>query len=132
VVMTPLHNAVVAAGCTLIIRGQRDSDTHKSPLRSGDCVEGFEFLFPIESWSDAKVMAFLKARNAPIPPYYETMKGAPDCITCTGWWSENHGQYLKKHHPDAYRVYQARLRTIMDETMPHIANFNRELDQEQD
>lgn len=127
VVMSPLHERVLADGCTLIVRGQRNADSHKSPLRSGDMVDGIEMLFPIEGWSDDQVMNYLHEQGAPIPPYYKTMRGAPDCMTCTGWWSEGHGQYLRANHPEAYAIYRDRLRLIAAESQQHIDNFNREM-----
>ncbi len=130
VVMVPLHKAVMEFGASLVIRGQKLSDRHKSPVRSGDVIDGVRFLFPLEGWEAEDVMTFLRSRRVPIPRFYDTMGGAPDCMTCTGWWSENHGQYLKRHHPEAHATVQAGLRAIMAETMPHIENFNRELEQE--
>lgn len=130
VIMVPLHQRVLGDGCTLIIRGQKLSDDHRAPITSGYVENGIEYLFPIERWSDADVDQYLADVGAPALPYYETMKGAPDCITCSGWWSENHGQYLRQHHPDAFVEYQRRLQIIAAEVRPHVLRFYREASQE--
>lgn len=126
VVMMPMHTRVIADGCTLIIRGQRDSDSHKAPLKSGTVEHGIEYLFPIESWSNDEVDAYLESQGVERLRFYETMGGAADCMTCSGWWSENHGQYLRTYHPESYVEYQRRLGLIADQAREHIALFNIE------
>lgn len=126
-IMAPMHHRMVEDGVTLIIRGQRNADAHKSTVRSGQTVDSFEFLFPIEDWSDEQVMGYLDRQGAPIPRFYDTLSMAPDCMSCSAWWEEGRAQYLEQHHPEASRLYQDRLDLIMRATAPHISNFNGEL-----
>jgi 3'-phosphoadenosine 5'-phosphosulfate sulfotransferase (PAPS reductase)/FAD synthetase len=127
VIMAPMHQRVLGDGCTLIIRGQRADDTHKAPIRSGHVENGVELLFPIEGWSAADVMAFLQAEGAPIPRFYETLAGAPDCMTCSAWWEHGVGSYLRQHHPEAHADVQRRLDIIRIAMAPHIGHFNVEV-----
>jgi 3'-phosphoadenosine 5'-phosphosulfate sulfotransferase (PAPS reductase)/FAD synthetase len=128
VVMMPMAQRMVDDGVTLVIRGQRADDGHRSPINSGYSENGIEYLFPIEQWSAPEVDAFLKNVGAPVAPFYEHgLDTTPDCMGCTGWWSERRAQYLKQFHPDAYQRYQRGLNIICTETAAHIANFNTEI-----
>lgn len=125
--MEPTHARMVEDGITLIIRGQRASDRLKSPLRSGDVVDGIELLFPIEDWSSRQVTAFLQAEGAPIPRFYEMLDSAPDCMTCSAWWENGAAAYLKRYHHGVYQEVQARLDIINQAVSGHIAHFNDEV-----
>lgn len=126
VIMEPMHHQMLADEVTLIIRGQRNADSHRSPLRSGDSELGIEYLFPIEDWSDEQVKDFLQEVGAPYHPAYEFMDSTPDCMSCSGWWDENRAAFLKAHHPEAHDEYQRRLDVIRANVDPHIFDFNKE------
>lgn len=126
-IMAPMHQRMIEDGITLIIRGQRNADAHKSTVRSGQVIDSFEVLMPIEDWTTDEVMGYLEAVGAPIPRFYETMNMAPDCMTCSGWWEEGRGAYLAKYHPAASDTYQARLDLIQQAAAGHINQFNGEL-----
>jgi phosphoadenosine phosphosulfate reductase len=125
--MNPTHQRMLDDGITLIIRGQRNSDSLKSPLRSGAVVDGFELLFPIEDWTSADVMDYLRAEQIPVPRFYTMLEHAPDCMTCSAYWEEGAAKYLKQHHPDAHAEVQRRLDTINAAVSEHIAAFNIEV-----
>lgn len=127
VIMEPMHRRMIEDGVTLIIRGQRASDEHQAPLRSGDSELGIQYLFPIENWTDEEVDRFLKEQGAPIHPCYEYMDSTPDCMTCSGWWNEKRAAYLQACHPDAHAIYQERLDIIREKSHPQIFAFNSEL-----
>ena len=124
--MWPLHERMLADGVTLIIRGQRDGDSHKAPVKSGDWELGIQYLFPVEQWSDEDVDGYLAKVGAPRHPCYDFMESAPDCMSCSGWWSEKRAPYLKACHPEAHDEYQRRLDLIRDNTALLIAQFNIE------
>lgn len=126
-IMLPLHERMIADGITLIIRGQKNSDRLKSKTRSGDVIDGMEFFFPIEDWDHRKVMRYLEDEGAPIPRFYEVLKGAPDCMDCSAWWEEGAMKYLRRYHYDQYLANQARLDIINKAVGEHIAAFNKEV-----
>lgn len=127
VIMQPLHERMIADGVTLIIRGQRECDSHKAPLASGDWELGIQYLFPIESWSDIDVEAYLAKVNAPRHACYDYgMTSAPDCKSCSGWWSDGRAHFLKECHPEAYDEYMRRLEAIRVSTEDLIMLFNVE------
>lgn len=125
--MIPMHERMVQDGITLIIRGQKNSDRMRAPMKSGYVENGIEYLFPIEDWDDAKVFAYLKEQGVALPRFYEMMSSAPDCMTCSAYWEEGRGAYLKKYHPEQYQEYQRRLNTISEATAEAITHFNMEI-----
>ncbi len=127
VFMLPMHERMVQDGVTLVIRGQKASDRLKAPIQSGQVDLGIEYLFPIEDWSPAQVMEFLADEGVPIPRFYETMQGAPDCTTCSAYWETGAAQYLKRYHPQAHAEVQRRLDIINLAIAPSIAAFNTEV-----
>jgi phosphoadenosine phosphosulfate reductase len=127
VFMIPMHERMVQDGITLVIRGQKQADALKAPVRSGHVDLGIEYLFPIEDWTTSDVMAFLKAEGAPIPRFYEMLDGAPDCMTCSAYWENGAARYLKHYHPEQHAEVQRRLDIINAAVAPSIAAFNVEI-----
>ncbi len=126
VIMAPLHQRMLDDGITLIVRGQKASDSNRAPFRSGYIENGIEYLLPIDSWSSDDVDEYLTDQGAPISPFYPQLHSTPDCMTCSGWWSDRRAGYLKTNHPEKYKEYQRRLGIICTETAAHIALFNAE------
>lgn len=124
--MLPMHSRMIEDGITLIIRGQRNSDRLKSPVRSSAVLDGFEFLFPIEDWSRDDVMAFLEKEGAPIPRFYEIMQDAPDCLDCTAWWDTRAFAYVKKYHPEQHAVNLQRLQAIAEALQAPLVHLDHE------
>lgn len=127
VFMIPMHERMLTDGITLIIRGQRADDKLKAPIQSGHVEHGIEYLFPIEGWSAADVMAYLRKHRLPIPRFYQTLESAPDCMTCSAWWENGVAAYLKQYHPQEHAIVQWRLDIINEAVREHIAAFNIEV-----
>lgn len=125
--MLPMHERMVQDGITLVIRGQKDSDRMKAPIKSGDVHDGIEYLLPVQSWSDDDVLSYLKGQGVELPRFYETLRSSPDCISCSAYWEEGRSAYLKRHHPREHAIYQARLDAINVAVNEHIAAFNHEV-----
>jgi ubiquinone/menaquinone biosynthesis C-methylase UbiE/3'-phosphoadenosine 5'-phosphosulfate sulfotransferase (PAPS reductase)/FAD synthetase len=114
--MLPMHERMRADGITLIVRGQRDDEYASPPKRSGDTGEGFEVLYPIQSWSGEQVSAYLKGHGLPLAPFYDRgVRRAPECMGCTAWWDEGRAGYMREHHPVAFQAYSERMRVIRSE-----------------
>lgn len=126
-IMLPLHQRMLDDGITLIIRGQKTADRLKSIVRSGETHDGIEYLFPIEDWDTAQVMAYLTEHGAPIPRFYQMLNSAPDCMTCSAYWEEGAAGYLKRYHHGQYLANQTRLSIINAAVGEHIAAFNKEV-----
>lgn len=126
-VMAPLHERMIADGMTLIIRGQKQSDELKGPLRSGMVLDGFEFLYPVEAWSDADCFAYVLAHGLVLPRTYAGgMNHSADCMTCTAWCEDNRADYLRQHHPQAFKEYRRNFEVVMAASKPAWANMLKE------
>lgn len=125
-IMQPMHDRVLADGNTLIVRGQKNSDAHKSQARSGYREGEVELLFPIEDWTPDQVDAFLIRVGAPVSRVYSELETTPDCLNCTAWWGDGRAGYLKKNHPEAYAHYMSGLAYIKSQLITHIQDFDAE------
>jgi len=112
----PLHDAIVEYGATLVIRGQRLSESLRSPLRSGDIVDGVQYFFPLEDWREDQVFEYLINKGIEIPRSYVDVEHSLDCATCTGFLDQSQDKikYLKKHYPEKYSVLMGRLKDLSD------------------
>lgn len=101
----PLEQAVKAGGYDGVIRGQKGCDALKAPMESGTVVDGVEYLFPLQKWSDEDVVMFLRDR---IPESYKRgLKSSLDCMNCTAYLKENPGRFddlLEIDHDAAVEV----------------------------
>ena len=122
--MHPLQNAMLEFGATMIIRGQKLVDHHKSPVRSGDVINGVEYFFPIENMTDHDVMNLVK--DSPLlPKHYEFANTSLDCMHCTAYMAENTWklQYLEKNHPITGAEVRKRLIMIRQEIQQDLQYF---------
>lgn len=110
----PLYDAVIEYGATLVIRGQRLSEELHSPIKSGDIVDGVQYFFPLEDWSEEAVFSYLYENYINVPSYYHQVKHSLDCATCTGFLDSSKDKiaYLKQYHPEKYRVLHERLESL--------------------
>jgi 3'-phosphoadenosine 5'-phosphosulfate sulfotransferase (PAPS reductase)/FAD synthetase/ubiquinone/menaquinone biosynthesis C-methylase UbiE len=111
--MLPMHERMRRDGITLIVRGQRDDEYAAPPKRSGESGDGFEVLYPIQTWTGEQVSAYLKDNGLPLAQFYERgARRAPECMGCTAWWDEGRAGYMRDHHPEAFEAYRANMKTI--------------------
>ena len=99
--MQPMYEKTLELGATMIIRGQKNADKQKSPVRSGDIIDGVEYWFPIQDWTDEQVMDFVKDSDL-LSPHYKDANTSMDCMHCTAYLEENQWKlpYLEKHHSE--------------------------------
>lgn len=127
-IMLPLLERMQADGITLIIRGTKRADMPRLPFESGQSSHGMELFLPLEDWTDADVLTFLRAQDVPVPVYYDAgLNTAPDCAHCTAWWNEGRATFLKAHHPAVYAEYRAGLETILHSLGEPMRWLNKEL-----
>lgn len=115
-IMAPLHEATLGLGATLIIRGQKDADSLKGKLRSGDVVDGVEYWYPIQDWTDAETIEYVWKLGY-LPEHYDYANTSLDCWSCTAFLEENQWkqQYLADKHPEWAGVVKNRLTIIRHE-----------------
>lgn len=125
--MLPLWERLQADGVTLVIRGTKDVDFPRLPVRNGQSMSGAEFLHPLEGWSHAQVFDYLRSVGAPICRVYEAGEQSPECARCPAWLSVGQGRYLRKHHPALFAEYRERMALVMSELAAPMAALKAEL-----
>lgn len=120
--MEPMHKATIDLGATMIIRGQKKCDPHKSPIKSGDVVNGITYWFPIEGWTDDQVLEYVKESSL-LPDHYLTARTSMDCMHCTAYLAENQWKlpYLLANHPIQGAEVKRRLNIIRHEVEQDMA-----------
>jgi phosphoadenosine phosphosulfate reductase len=113
-VMKPLHLAALALQPEFIVRGQRNTETFKSPARDGADFGNFKLLFPLQDWTDAQVNEYLKTAGVELPEWYAYGTKGFDCWWCTGFAKESAGlrKYLKLRHPEKSAIVEQRMMDI--------------------
>lgn len=104
----PTYRAMHQMGATVIIRGQKRIDERRSPIKSGDTIDGIRYEFPLDEWTDQNVIDYLMRRGVALPANYATMKTGLDCWNCSAYLSENVGKfdYMRQHHPEKHAIVQ--------------------------
>lgn len=112
----PMQKAVKESGISLVIRGQRRADIDKSPIRSGQAVDGIEYWFPIEDWSEDDVLGYLSAHGISLPAHYQFVNSSLDCWSCTAYRDHVVGRmaYMKERHPGLHAQVVPMLKRIRD------------------
>jgi len=130
-IWTPSFEVIKESGATLVIRGQRNEEVLKGPLKSGEIVDGIEYLYPIEDWSRQDVMDYLKEQNFKIPDHYKLSATSLDCWNCTAYCYEHKDKlhYMKEHHPIWHDEYKARLDTIRKTIFSSMETLNTLLEE---
>jgi len=78
-IVLPIHQAMANLEATLVIRGQRRSESRRAPIRSGHQENGVTYWFPIETWTDDQVFDYLRKQAVEIPKHYQYTKVSLDC-----------------------------------------------------
>lgn len=110
----PMQRFCDEYGATLIVRGQRNDEAMKSPVRSGDVIDGVEYLFPLENMTEAEVDGFIRSKGWSLPEHYDYTGKGLDCWSCTAYLHESQDRlaYTKHFHPDLWRRLAPRLRAV--------------------
>jgi phosphoadenosine phosphosulfate reductase len=114
-----------------VIRGQRNDEALKSPIRSGSVIGGVEYLFPIQNWSRAQVVQYLIKENVKLPRHYGSFDSSVDCLHCTGYLGENRGKmaWLEENHITAAKEVARRLRFIKSAVMVELTHISNALEE---
>jgi phosphoadenosine phosphosulfate reductase len=100
----PCDTEMRKLGVTGVIRGQRQSEGHRAPIKSGHIEHGIEYLLPIESWTDSEVKDYLRSKDVVIDERLSMAHSSLDCWNCTAFMAESSERfkYIKKNHPNKY------------------------------
>jgi 3'-phosphoadenosine 5'-phosphosulfate sulfotransferase (PAPS reductase)/FAD synthetase len=122
----PMDRATRELGATLVIRGQRATESKRAPIHDGTVVEGIEYRLPIEHWTGERVRNYLRDIGVPLPAHYAFVDSSLDCRTCTAYLSENRGkfEYLRRYHSALHDEMQGHLTTIREAAMAELAHLD--------
>ncbi len=125
--MAPLYAETKRLGATLVIRGQKLADKHRSPIRSGHVEDGIAYWFPLEDWTDEDVNTYLADKPIGVPESYEYFNSSSDCWNCTAYLEDNVGKmrYLRERHPRMHKEVMRRLRIINAEVKRDHAHLGK-------
>jgi len=132
----PLIRKMAADGITLSIRGTRREDPAWGWLMPMEATGPDTFFdgtthywLPIHNWTTAQVFAYLQREGLPIARYYqgEYRHSGPECATCTAWWDEGRGKYLRKFHPTIAGEYHYRLSRVQSAIRPTLDQLHDEI-----
>ncbi len=110
----PAMQAIKDIGATLVIRGQRNDEAAKSQIRSGHIQDGIEYFFPIEEWTQERVLNELRRYGVRIPKFFHFAESSLDCMNCTAFLSgiADRRKWMEKYHPKEHQENQRNLETI--------------------
>lgn len=121
----PMAEAVIAGGYTAVIRGQKSCDSLKIPITSGTVIDGVEYYFPLEDWTDERVFDFI-GPNLP-PGYARGLHCSIDCRNCTAYAAEHRGlvEDLLHEEPEAAAEIRAVHLELERQLSEYIAELKR-------
>ena len=129
--MIPMHQRMLSDGITCIVRGVRNGDYVTPPTMDGSRLEGFDFLYPIWNWDAEDVDAYLREHDLHCGPWYaEGAKSTRECMTCTAYWDDGRQAYMRRHHPQAWQAYRAKLADIKQALAGDLALLEEQLAQD--
>lgn len=113
-ITAPLWQRTKELGATVVIKGQRLDEAHKSTARDGDEVEGIRFIHPIEHWTRDNVLSYLRAELGELPEHYGLDHSSMDCYDCTAFAAHSHDRvaFMRDRHPDLYADYSEKLKSL--------------------
>jgi phosphoadenosine phosphosulfate reductase len=110
--MAPMLQRMLADNIECVVRGQRNEEFFKAPVRDGDVVDGMKIRFPIQGWTEQEVWAYLRKINRIPPLYANGMLHGNDCMSCSAWLVDKRAAYIRENHPEAYKRFSERVRII--------------------
>jgi 3'-phosphoadenosine 5'-phosphosulfate sulfotransferase (PAPS reductase)/FAD synthetase len=128
--MRPMHEAMLADGIDLVIRGTKIADTGKIPAEGK--TPFYDIWLPIKDWTHDEVFIYLEKVGAPKNAIYDYFRGisAPECLTCTAWWDDGKKEFLRNRHPEQYLAYKQNLRKIANCVYKHLSQMEEELNED--
>jgi phosphoadenosine phosphosulfate reductase len=125
--MLPLHQRMLSDGVDVVIRGTKLSDTGTLPVYGQ--TEYYNIVLPLKDWTHEDVFAYLNSVGAPGNKIYEhfTSFSSPGCLTCSAWWDDGKGDYLKAKHPNVHKEYVVQLRSLRSLLGQHLVELDSEI-----
>ncbi len=119
-ISAPAMGKIKELGCTHVIRGQRDEESHRSTVRNGAIVDGITYVHPIEEWTRIEVLGYLREQMGGLPDHFALHHSSMDCYDCTAYVKESADriEYMQAKHPyffDKFRAARDALNSAIQE-----------------
>jgi len=127
-IWTPAYMKVQELGITGVIRGQRSDESHRSPLNSGEVVDGIEYFFPLQDWSNEDVDDYLVKQGVKLTERLRMRSHTSlDCWNCTAFTenSVERMEYMKKYHPVKHQSVVKLLQRIDNAVMSEMLGIKQ-------
>ena len=123
-IWAPIRNLVAHTKATAVLTGQKECDSAKDPRPNGTWIEGAQFFYPINDWTDDDVRSWLK-KCGETDPRFDLEDSSVDCLHCTGYpHYTQRAQYIKDNHPVVFKEVQRRMRIISKESNDYLDSIN--------
>jgi phosphoadenosine phosphosulfate reductase len=127
-IWTPAYLKVQELGITGVIRGQRSDESHRSPLNTGEVVDGIEYFFPLQDWTNEDVNDYLVKQGVELTERLMMRSHTSlDCWNCTAFTenSVERMEYMKKHHPVKHQSVAKLLQRIDNAVMSEMLGIKQ-------
>lgn len=112
--MLPVHEFTISNGYDLIIRGCRDEEELKTPIKHLTQSDApYILAYPIYEWSSKQVNEFLAERGI-LPSFYDYTDYGINCVTCPAFWGNGHQAWIEAHHPEKAPVRRHQIEKLME------------------
>jgi phosphoadenosine phosphosulfate reductase len=127
-IWSPAYAKVKELGITGVIRGQRDDESHRAAVKSGNVVDGIEYFFPLQDWSGNDVNEYLIKQGVEMTERLLMQSHTSlDCWNCTAFTenSVERMEYMKKHHPNKHQSVVKLLQRIDNAVMSEMLGIKQ-------
>jgi 3'-phosphoadenosine 5'-phosphosulfate sulfotransferase (PAPS reductase)/FAD synthetase len=125
---SPAYAKVKELGITGVIRGQRNDENHRAPIRSGHVADGIEYFFPLQDWSNEDVNDYLVKQGVELTERLRMRSHTSlDCWNCTAFTenSVERMEYMKKYHPVKHQSVVKLLQRIDNAVMSEMLGIKQ-------
>ena len=125
-IWTPMFEATLHLGATLVLRGTRKDDARRATKEQTEVIAGVTFYHPLWYWPEPDVFS-LVAREDLLPTHYHDTETSLDCMHCTAYLHENARKmrYLARKYPEISAEVQRRLTSLRDLVTSELAHIER-------
>jgi 3'-phosphoadenosine 5'-phosphosulfate sulfotransferase (PAPS reductase)/FAD synthetase len=125
-IWTPMFEATLRLGATLVLRGTRKTDVRRATKSQMEVIAGVTFHHPIWDWTPEQAFGYVK-RSGFLPMHYRETETSLDCMHCTAYLDENalKMRYLERAYPDVSEEVQRRLRVMRDIVVSDLEHIER-------
>jgi phosphoadenosine phosphosulfate reductase len=125
---SPAYAKVKELGITGVIRGQRNDEGHRAPIKSGHVADGIEYFFPLQDWGNEDVNNYLIEQGVEMTERLMMRSHTSlDCWNCTAFTdnSVERMEYMKKYHPVKHQAVAKLLQRIDNAVMSEMLGIKQ-------